>query len=125
MRKARITVGSASLDVTLLETPTADAVWAALPIASRASTWGDEVYFSTPVSRPREADARNLLKMGEIAFWPDGDAIAVVFGRTPISGPGEMRLASASNVWGMADGDPTVMKAARSGDPVRVEKIEG
>lgn len=125
MRKARIIAGSASLDVTLLDTPTADALWAALPISSRVSTWGDEVYFSTPVSCPREKDARDLLKMGEIAFWPDGDAIAVVFGRTPISGPGEMRLASASNIWASAIGDPTIMKSVRSGDAVRVERLDG
>lgn len=125
MRKARITAGAASLDVILLDTPTADAVWDALPISSRANIWGDEVYFSTPVSCPREPDARDMLTMGEIAFWPDGDAIAVVFGRTPISGPGEMRLASASNVWAHADGDPTVMKSVGSGDPIRVERIDG
>lgn len=124
MRRARISAGSASLDVVLKETPTADAIWEALPISSMASTWGEEVYFSVPVSRPREKDARDLLKMGEIAFWPDGDAIAVVYGRTPISGPGEMRLASASNIWAQADGDPTVMDSVRSGDKVRVERVD-
>lgn len=123
MRKARITAGAASLDVILKDTPTADAIWDALPISSIASTWGEEVYFAVPVSQPREADARDLLEMGEIAFWPDGDAIAIVFGRTPISGPGEMRLASASNIWAEADGDPTVMYPVRGGDSVRVERV--
>lgn len=123
MRKARITAGDASLDVILRDTPTADAIWKALPISSIASTWGEEVYFAVPVSQPREDDARDLLEMGEIAFWPDGDAIAVVFGRTPISGPGEMRLASASNIWARADGDPTVMLPVRRGDSVRVERV--
>lgn len=123
MRKARITEGDASLDIVLKDTPTADAIWDALPVSSVASTWGEEVYFSVPVSQPREDDARDLLEMGEIAFWPDGDAIAVVFGRTPISGPGEMRLASASNIWALADGDPTVMRSMRRGDSVRVERL--
>ncbi len=124
MRKARITAGDASLDVILKDTPTADAIWDALPISSIASTWGEEVYFAVPVSQKREDDARDLLEMGEIAFWPDGDAIAVVFGRTPISAPGEMRLASASNIWAQADGDPTVMRSARRGDSVRVERLD-
>ena len=121
-RIAAISVGDVTLEVELLDTPTADALWEALPISSRASTWGDEVYFSTPVSHPREDDARELMEMGEVAYWPDGDAIAICFGPTPVSGPGEMRLASASNVWAKALGDPEDMAACSSGDPVTVER---
>lgn len=123
MKRARITAGNAQLDVILADTPTAQAMWEAMPFSSRASTWGDEVYFSAPVSQPREEAARDLMNMGDIAFWPDGDAIAICFGPTPISAPGEMRLASASNVWAKADGDPKVMKGVRSGDAVSVEKV--
>ena len=123
MKKARITAGTAQLDVTLADTPTARSLWNAMPFSSRASTWGDEVYFTAPVSQPREPDARDLMNMGDIAFWPDGDAIAICFGPTPISAPGEMRLASASNLWAKADGDPKVMRSVRSGDSVSVEKL--
>ena len=95
-----------------------------MPFDSRANTWGEEVYFATPISQTREADARDLMALGDIAFWPDGHAIAICFGATPISRPGEMRLASASNVWASADGDPAVLRVVHDGDPVTVERLD-
>lgn len=105
MRKARISAGGVTMDIVLRDTPTADALWAALPISGTANTWGDEVYFSTPVSCAREASAKDVMEPGEIAFWPDGDAIAIGYGPTPVSTGDEIRLASPSNVWADAEGD--------------------
>lgn len=123
-RRARITAGEVSLDVELRETPTAEALWAAMPFTSTASTWGDEVYFATPVRGEQEPDAKELLDEGDIAFWLGGDAIAICFGPTPISAPGEMRLISPGNVWATALDDPKVLAAVAGGDPVTVERLE-
>jgi len=106
----------------LRPTPTAEALWAALPISSRASTWGEEVYFDTSVSVPREPDAQQVVEPGTVAFWTDGDSLALPYGPTPISRDGECRLASACNVLGVLAEDPELLRTVRSGDPIRVER---
>ncbi len=122
LRELVITVGGVTLRVALLDTPTAAALHDAAPFESAANCWGDEVYFGTPVSLPREPDARDVVTPGEIAYWPEGDAIAIAFGATPISRAGESRLASPCNIWGRAIGDVRALAAVSPGAPVRVER---
>ncbi|MBI4183690.1 MAG: hypothetical protein HY521_06810 [Proteobacteria bacterium] len=123
MRKLRMTVGGVTITAELFDTPTADALYAAAPFTSRASTWGEEVYFSTPVNVPRERGARDVVKPGEMAFWTDGDSIAIGFGRTPVSRGDETRLASPCNIWGRAVEDVRLLGSARAGAAVSVEKV--
>ena len=124
MSVVTITAGDIAIRVKTLDTPTAATIVAACPINSSANTWGDEVYFSTPVSVAREADAKAVVQAGELAYWPDGDAIAIGFGPTPISQGEEIRLASPCNIWGRALDDVKVLSALRNGANVTIEVTE-
>jgi hypothetical protein len=124
MRKLKMVIGPVAITARLRNTPTADALYRALPFTSTAKTWGEEVYFRTPVSAPREADARDVVEAGELAFWIEGSSIAIGFGRTPISRAGEIRLASPTNIWGDAVEDVKTLAAVKSGDQVRVEPVD-
>ena len=123
MRKIRFDFGSAVLEAELLPTSTAEAIWRALPIKGTVSRWGEEVYFSIPVAVEREPGARALVEDGEIAYWPDGHAIAIGFGRTPISAPGEIRLASPCNIWAKAAGDVRCLDSIAAGTQVAVSAV--
>ena len=114
-------VGEVELVASLRNTPTARAITAALPIQSSAQTWGDEVYFATPVESELEQDARAIVAAGEIAFWVEGQCIAIGFGPTPISQGNEIRLAARTNIWADAIDDVRILKSVRSGDSIKVE----
>lgn len=124
MSRIRFDFGQFSLDASLLETPTALAITAALPLTASVLTWGEEVYFEVPVRAEREHDARAIVTPGEIAYWPDGPAIAIGFGRTPISRAGETRLAAPCNVFATADGDVKRLASVKPGARVAVTKID-
>jgi len=124
MTRIRFDFGTLTLDAELLDTPTARAIAAALPISSAALTWGEEVYFEVPVKAAREGDARAVVTPGEIAYWPDGHAIALGFGRTPISQGDETRLASPCNIFAKALGDVKALAKVRAGAKIKVSKVD-
>ncbi len=124
MAKLEIAAGAVTLTVAVYDTPTGRAILEAAPFESRANTWGDEVYFSTPVRVAREADARAVVEAGELAFWVEGDSIAIGFGLTPISRGKEIRLAAKTNIWGRALDDVKQLKSVKEGVPIKVEKAD-
>jgi hypothetical protein len=120
-RLIRITAGSISAAAELNDSKTADAIWDALPIEAKAQTWGDEIYFGIPVHA--EADnAKEVVALGDLGYWPPGDAFCIFFGPTPASRGDEIRPASPVNVVGRVNGDATVFKKVRAGTRVTLER---
>jgi uncharacterized protein len=119
--KLRLVFPKEEFTIELADTPTAKAVAAAAPFESRAQTWGEEVYFTTPVSAKLEKDARQVVEPGTVCFWCEGDALALPFGRTPISSDERPKLASPCNVLGTIR-DFSRLKDIKPGEKVRVEK---
>ena len=122
--RVRFDFGSLTVDAELFDTPTAKAIAAVLPIEASALTWGEEVYFDIPVQVAREKDARAVVTPGEIAYWPEGHAIAIGFGRTPISKGDETRLASPCNIWAKALSDVKALAKVRGGTKIKVSAVE-
>ena len=123
MTRIRFDFGTLRLDAELLDTPTARAIAAALPLSSPVMTRGEEVYFEVPVKVAREKDARAVVTPGEVAYWPEGHCIALGFGRTPISQGDETRLASPCNIFAKALGDVKALAKVRAGTRVEVSVL--
>ncbi len=121
MRRIRIKAGAVTVSGRLNDSETATAVWNALPLRSSVNTWGDEIYFPIPVSAGAE-NPRDVVDLGDIAYWPPGKSLCVFFGPTPASHGKEIRPASSVNVIGQIEGDPRELRNVASGAPVEVER---
>jgi len=121
MAKIRILAGKARFEIALDDTPTAQALLEALPFESVAQTWGEEVYFEAPVSANLEPEARQTVEPGTVCFWVEGSALALPWGRTPISTDARPKLVSPCNVLGRILGDAQALAQVKSGDRVKVE----
>ena len=121
-RAITITVGDIVIDGELNDSPTADAIWDALPIARTVNTWGHEFYFDIGVQANQEPHASDVVEVGDLAYWPPGLAFCVFFGRTPASHGNEVRAASPVNVVGRI-GDPPIeaLRRVRTGTSIRID----
>ena len=122
MRRMRLTAGDISVTAVLNDTRTADAIWEALPITARANTWGNEIYFAIPVYLEEE-NPRGVVDLGDVGYWPPGNAFCIFFGRTPASRGNEIRPASPVNVFGRIEGEPTRFAVVRGGDKIVLDKV--
>ena len=120
-RTIEISINEHRIQAQLRDTVTATAIFSALPFQTKAQTWGDEVYFAAPIhNQILEDDAKDVVQLGELAFWVEGDCIAIGFGPTPISRANEIRLAAQTNIWADTKYDLTKLKNVRNGDTIKV-----
>ena len=122
--KIIIEAGSVCMEAELNESPTAVKVGEALPIEGSASLWGDEIYFEIPVMAAQEADAREIVEVGTLGYWPVGHAFCIFFGPTPVSTDARPRAYSPCNILGEVLGDATEFRAGRNGETVTLSRAE-
>lgn len=118
-----IAVNDLEFRADLAGSPTAQKLWEALPIEGKAHIWGEEIYFSIPISATQEPDAQQDVEVGTIAYWPAGEAFCIFFGPTPVSLDGAPRAYSPVNILGKIEGDLTVLKTVQQGATVQLRKV--
>ena len=121
-RAIRITAGSVTVEAELNDSRTAAAIVKALPIEAKAETWGDEIYFDIGQALAGESP-REVVELGDLGYWPPGQAFCIFFGPTPMSRGDEIRPASAVNVVGRVVGDARALVRVRAGSRVRIEGV--
>lgn len=121
-RKINIRFDSIVVTAILNTSNTSNLIWKNLPISSSTNTWGDEIYFTIPVS-DKEIDSQEIVDLGDVGFWPPGNAFCLFFGQTPLSSEGNIKPASPVNVIGKLEGDINILKSIPSGEKVVVEKL--
>lgn len=120
-RKIAIRAGQVQAEAELNNSKTADAIWSALPIERAANLWGGEIYFAIPVKAGVE-DGQEVVQIGDLAYWPPGNAFCIFFGETPASRGQEIRAASPVTVLGKVEGDATVFRKVPSGTRVAISR---
>ena len=121
-RKIIIEFNNLSFEGLLNDSNTSNLIWDSLPINSSVSTWGDEIYFSIPVNEEEEEDAKEVVELGDLGFWPPGNAFCIFFGLTPASRQGEIRPASPVNIIGSVNGVLDALKQVNPGESVRISR---
>jgi uncharacterized protein len=118
----KIIIGKTTLLAELFDTPCAQSIMACLPIETRPSDWGDEFYFQIPVNHPLDSSATAIVKVGDIGYWPPGQALALFFGPTPMSTGPDPVPASKVNLVGRIIDDPRLLKNEKGADKIRIEQ---
>ena len=124
MKKIIIESGDVVLQATLNDSNTANLILQALPIEGSVNLWGDEIYFSIPVMADMESDAREDMEVGELGYWPTGNAFCIFYGLTPASTGENPRAASAVNVLGRLTGDFAGVREIPAGATIAIKRAE-
>ena len=94
-----------------------------LPFSVSAHVWGEEIYTDESPITQAEENAKNLVSINDIAYWPSGKAICLFFGPTPIGKNGEIKPYSPVNVVGkIITPDKSIIKNFKEGTKITFQK---
>ena len=119
-RQILIVAGEVQLQAELNDSPTATAIYEALPIVGSGNRWGEEIYFDIPVDEPLSSDAIEEVEIGALGYWPPGKAFCIFFGPTPASIGEEPRAASPVNIIGNVVDDVGPLTEVAQGAGVQI-----
>lgn len=120
MKKIIIETGEIKLNAVLNDSETARVIYDILPLEGTANVWGEEIYFSIPVHIEQAMDAKQEVNIGDLGYWPSGDALCMFFGPTPVSTDDTPMAYSPVNVFGSIEGNAKLLKSVSNGDIVKV-----
>ena len=69
MKKIKIKFSNNFIIVELNNSDTAKKIYASCPIKSTTNTWGNEIYFETAIKVKKDKTAKDIINLGEIAYW--------------------------------------------------------
>ena len=119
-----IRTGEVTSSARLFDNETADAIWEALPVDGTVHRWGDEIYFDIPVVIAEANDARQEMQIGELGYWPSGNAFCIFFGPTPVSEDETPKAYSNVNPFGIIEQEPRVFLKIKDGASINVARRE-
>jgi hypothetical protein len=119
----RIEAGGVRLYAILSDTATASALWDALPLEGKVRLYGHSILVDASLGVALEPIARAAVKAGDLAFWPDGPAIGLYFGKTPASTGDDPAAASPVNVFGRITGDAGRLARVTEGAKVKLTAL--
>ena len=123
-KKILIRTDDITLNAILFDTSTANKIFNQLPITSLGNRWGDEIYFSVNISDELKAESTDLFNVGDLAFWPPGNAFCIFWGPTPASEKDEIRAASPANLIGKIIDNPLDLSSVSSGEEIIIKVSE-
>lgn len=121
-RRIRILIDGKEIKAELFDTECARKIYDSLPLESTINEWGDEFYFSIGLSLSLDSTAKKEVSVGDIGYWPPGQALAIFFGKTPISTDDNPVAASEVNIVGKLIDDPSILKSLKGAEKIRIEK---
>lgn len=121
MTRITLTLDTVTMEAELNDSPTAKSLVEKLPLTVDLSRWGEEYYGSVGLGKNPEPGAREVMEVGELAYWPPGDAFCVFFGPTPASTGNEPRAASEVTPIGRVTGDVSAFRSLGGRVRARIE----
>lgn len=94
-----------------------------LPLDSKVSLWGKEIYFQIGIANVPFSKVSFEVNIGDVAYWPDGKCLCVFFGATPFSKDEKPVPAIPVIVIGKTTVIPPDFDKIQSGQPIRVISV--